>query len=138
MKILESNQAVIEFVEAWGRSFSQIFSQAGVASPVVEMVGAEKCVEAIAQMGQKKHCLVLAGGGRLNGLSFILPESAMLQLGQTLMSEPVNQSAELTDTYRNASAEFVRQTAEHARPFCGAPGRDKIEVSAGTDRSEEG
>ena len=132
MKILDSNRTVVEFVEVWGRSFTQILSQSGVESPKVEFVPTDKCVEVITLMGQKKHCLMLSGGGRLNGLSFTFSRNRDVAAPWSFLQYPrARESIARTYTvlYRNSSASSSARRLEHARPFCGAPGRDKIEVS---------
>jgi len=139
VNILEASGFAAEFVEEWGRSFSQILSQAGVASPTIENLDPRTCAGAISNIGEKIKAVTVSGGGRINGLMLLGAEKEMLQLGQALMSEAINPSAEFSEKYRNAAAELVRQAAEHMRSQPGSPEGKKIEVSFSVpEKSEAG
>jgi flagellar motor switch protein FliN len=139
VNILEPSAFASEFVEEWGRSFSQILSQVGVASPGVENLDARTCASVISHLGAKIKAVTISGGGRLNGLTIVASEKEMLQLGQALMSEAMNPSAEFSEKYRNAAAELVRQAAEHVRSLSESGEGEKIEVSFSVpEKSESG
>jgi len=139
VNILEPSAFASEFVEEWGRSFSQILSQVGVASPTVENLDPRTCASVISNIGEKIKAVTISGGGRINGLTLIGSEKELLQLGHALMSEAMNPSAEFGEKYRNAASELVRQAAEHMRSQSGSPEGEKIEVTfTPPERSETG
>lgn len=131
MIALESNPQLVKLVEAWGRSLSQILSQAGSVSPKVETIDAKSCTEVIAQMRQKRYRATLRGCGSIRGiLTLVTSEPEAVQLGQALLSEPANRSAELSERYRNAVKELIRQAAEQISASWASKAGGKLEISA--------
>ena len=117
--------AISRFCEAWAESMTDILKSLGVASPktiVSDAVAMPAIVsDAIAapapspEESDKRVPIQFTGGGCLKGhLIWLGEKPAALQLGQLLMSEPLDPAAAFSETHRESFAELLRQVAGYA------------------------
>jgi flagellar motor switch protein FliN/FliY len=103
---------IAKFCNAWAESLAGVLEQLGVASPKVT-AGEPGPAKALSseELGLTQSAF-FSGGGVLKGAQVWVAETpASLQLAQLLMSEPLDPAAELSDTHKDAFAEFLRQVA---------------------------
>jgi flagellar motor switch protein FliN/FliY len=103
---------IAKFCNAWAESLAGVLEQLGVASPKVT-AGEPGPAKALSseELGLTQSAF-FAGGGTLKGAQvWVAEKPAALQLAQLLMSEPLDAAAELSDTHKDAFAEFLRQVA---------------------------
>ncbi len=103
---------IVQFCRAWTESLANVLTQLGVASPKVT---ATEPAPAKALSGEELAATVSAffkGGGILKGDQvWVAEKPAALQFAQLLMSEPLEPTAEFSDTHRDAFTEFLRQVS---------------------------
>jgi flagellar motor switch protein FliN len=103
---------IAKFCNTWAESLASVLEQLGVASAKVTAAepGPAKALSS-EELGVTQSAF-FSGGGVLKGAQvWVAEKAAALQLAQLLMSEPLDPAAELSDTHKDAFAEFLRQVA---------------------------
>jgi flagellar motor switch protein FliN len=103
---------IAKFCNTWAESLASVLEQLGVASAKVTAAepGPAKALSS-EELGVTQSAF-FSGGGVLKGAQvWVAEKAAAMQLAQLLMSEPLDPAAELSDTHKDAFAEFLRQVA---------------------------
>lgn len=117
--------AISRFCEAWAESMTDILKSLGVASPKAVVSDAIAMPAVVsdamakpapsAEETDKRVPIQFTGGGCLKGhLIWLAEKPVALQLGQLLMSEPLDPAAAFSEIHRDSFAELLRQVAGYA------------------------
>lgn len=104
---------VKEFLDLWAASFARVLETIRGKPSKVE-VRHEIPPELVAQPETDVNILLLPGGALRGEMNLRLPRARAVRLGQTLMSETVDESKELSADLREACEELLRQVAGQA------------------------
>lgn len=125
-----SNGVVAEFFEAWSRALARALSEAGLASPKIELLDAKAATDAVARAGEKKFRVAFNGGGRLSGtMALLTSQPEALQFGQVQLAEPADRSGEFNDAHRHAAAELIRKAAGYLAAASETDAKGKSELA---------
>jgi flagellar motor switch protein FliN len=112
---------VQEFLNLWAAGFSQVLEQVGgnpstaKTTPVLEEAGKDESKPEVTAGEQSAAPTVrtrfLAGGLIRGELAFTTADFQAVQLGQILMSEPLDPAMSFDEGHRDAYAELLRQVA---------------------------
>lgn len=116
---------ITAFCKTWAESMTDILKSLGVASPTAVVSDAVAMPAVVsdamatptpsAEEIDKRVPIRFSGGGCLKGhLIWLAEKPAALQLGQLLMSEPLDPAAAFSDIHRDSFAELLRQVAGYA------------------------